>query len=539
MRETISLSQIIEKGLIEGVDSFAFDDIPNSQIYWSYCIPFEELEFMPYKGGELVFIDEKREMSDIINCIEYLETKGVTSLCLKEWNRYEEVIDCAREYGFNIFFFKNEVDFIKESIKVNAYLIELDGEFYFKSNRFLECLEELEKSSGIPEFVKYTSLYLQIDVAYWHILSEPIVYGRDFRDCHRPLSDGALQKADLVKEYEVIGEDGCIFMKIPFLTERYAYVIFKKDGEFDRFERHILKRFTNFLKPIVTARFVKQLQKEHFLDTSWASGWFAGNLSRSSVIQHLKSLGISTDVRMICAMCCSLPANGKATVNYEGDINSENRLKNDITVQISANIFRPFKTRGFKTITLLEDNILKFVILTPLELEDYETKFLEATKVLEKRKDIIEGYSGIRICYGKKVNDFEHLYESHSSAMYLLNMTVVKNVRVMRFEDYYQLWPLEEMKKQEMLDSYIKDTLKELVDPDNNDLLKTLTVYFESGFSKQKTVEILKVARQTVYSRLCRIAEILGYDFETGNKRLAIELSLRALQFYSIDKMSS
>lgn len=539
MRETLSLSKAIDLGLLNVVESFVFDETSDSQLSWSYCLSYDEIEFLPYRGGELIFLDEKKDAPDLIDCIELLESNNVNSLCLREYNRHQGVIERAEEYGFNLFFFDDATDFYEESLKINKYLIELDGEFYFKSNRFLECLERLEKSSGIPEFIKYTSIYLQLGVTYWHILSKPLSYGSLMAGQERPLSEEELLISDGVKEYEIIDRGDHIFMKIPFLTERYAYVIFDKKGSFNRFEKHILKRFTNFLKPIVTERFVRQIQKEHFLDTSWATGWFSGSLTRSSVVHHLNSLGITGEFKMLCVVCCSIPVEAKATVNYGEGFSDKNRVKNDVTIQISANIFRPFKARGFKTITLLEDNILKFVILTPSDLEDYERKFVEATRALERRKDITEEYSGIRICYGRKVYDIEDISWSHDSAMYLLNMGLVKDVRVMRFEDYYQLGPLEELRRGELLGSYIRDTLKELLDAGNETLLKTLRIYFECGFSKQRTMEIMKVSRQTVYTRLERIGELLGYDFETGHKRLGIELSLMALNYLEFDKMST
>ena len=58
------------------------------------------------------------------------------------------------------------------------------------------------------------------------------------------------------------------------------------------------------------------------------------------------------------------------------------------------------------------------------------------------------------------------------------------------------------------------------------ELLRTARVWLDHGGSAQRTAAALAVKRQTLYSRLRRIAEVTGADLEDGRDRLALHLAL-------------
>ena len=58
------------------------------------------------------------------------------------------------------------------------------------------------------------------------------------------------------------------------------------------------------------------------------------------------------------------------------------------------------------------------------------------------------------------------------------------------------------------------------------ELLRTARVWLDHGGSAQRTAAALAVHRQTLYSRLRRIAEVTGADLEDGRDRLALHLAL-------------
>ena len=73
--------------------------------------------------------------------------------------------------------------------------------------------------------------------------------------------------------------------------------------------------------------------------------------------------------------------------------------------------------------------------------------------------------------------------------------------------------------------SVADDGARRLLDGDP-ELLRTARVWLDHGGSAQRTAAALAVHRQTLYSRLRRVAEVTGADLEDGRDRLALHLAL-------------
>ncbi len=58
------------------------------------------------------------------------------------------------------------------------------------------------------------------------------------------------------------------------------------------------------------------------------------------------------------------------------------------------------------------------------------------------------------------------------------------------------------------------------------ELLRTARVWLDHGGSAQRTAAALAVHRQTLYSRLRRVADVTGADLDDGRQRLALHLAL-------------
>jgi PucR family transcriptional regulator, purine catabolism regulatory protein len=79
----------------------------------------------------------------------------------------------------------------------------------------------------------------------------------------------------------------------------------------------------------------------------------------------------------------------------------------------------------------------------------------------------------------------------------------------------------------EMIDEYLNPIIA--YDEENDgSLLLTLKVFLSCQGSKQETAKKLFIVRQTLYHRLKKIEELLGEDYMSSDKRLAIEFLLAA-----------
>ena len=71
-----------------------------------------------------------------------------------------------------------------------------------------------------------------------------------------------------------------------------------------------------------------------------------------------------------------------------------------------------------------------------------------------------------------------------------------------------------------------------LVDYDHHrgsDLIKTLTVYFDTGTNASETADRLFLHRNSLLYRLERIGELTGLNLKESDARLALQLGLLAI----------
>jgi|GEM_PF-2600352 DNA-binding PucR family transcriptional regulator len=97
----------------------------------------------------------------------------------------------------------------------------------------------------------------------------------------------------------------------------------------------------------------------------------------------------------------------------------------------------------------------------------------------------------------------------------------------------YQILLLGE--KNEYVETFIYDQLGPVLEYDakmNASLLTTLEVYLKNRGRKKETANELFIVRQTLYHRLEKIEELLGYQFMEPARRLALETAILAYHIY-------
>ncbi|MNR12739.1 Purine catabolism regulatory protein [compost metagenome] len=83
------------------------------------------------------------------------------------------------------------------------------------------------------------------------------------------------------------------------------------------------------------------------------------------------------------------------------------------------------------------------------------------------------------------------------------------------------------------MESFIRSYLGPIIDHDRlkgSELLRTLKVYLDHDGSKQIAAQQLFIVRQSLYYRLDKIEELLGADYMQPERRLALQVGIRAYQ---------
>jgi purine catabolism regulator len=96
---------------------------------------------------------------------------------------------------------------------------------------------------------------------------------------------------------------------------------------------------------------------------------------------------------------------------------------------------------------------------------------------------------------------------------------------------------LKDISDNKILDSFIEYHIGTVIEHDkanNTDLLNTLDTYLECMGAKQETANQLFIHRQTLYSRLEKLHDLLGDDFLQTENRICLEIALRMNDLVSI-----
>lgn len=139
--------------------------------------------------------------------------------------------------------------------------------------------------------------------------------------------------------------------------------------------------------------------------------------------------------------------------------------------------------------------------------------------------------TGISKAY-KNTADVCRAYDDAKKVIFLQQINLLQEI----FYDkigIYQILLLGE--KNEYVETFIYDQLGPVLEYDakmNASLLTTLEVYLKNRGRKKETANELFIVRQTLYHRLEKIEELLGYQFMEPARRLALETAILAYHIY-------
>jgi purine catabolism regulator len=108
--------------------------------------------------------------------------------------------------------------------------------------------------------------------------------------------------------------------------------------------------------------------------------------------------------------------------------------------------------------------------------------------------------------------------------------------------DDLQAWQLFLQVDPTVLSEFVRHQIGPLIDYDRQNgtkLVQTLETFFATGQSKQQTAKELYIHRQTLYYRLEQISSLLGNNWETPVRRLALATALAAHRFLSVQENRS
>lgn len=211
----------------------------------------------------------------------------------------------------------------------------------------------------------------------------------------------------------------------------------------------------------------------------------------------------------------------------------EKSSKESTLTHLMLLIRKEFTSIGFHPLmTSKQDLIVTVIVIAESTLKPKE-KIQKVFNSITAPINTTTQITNIRLGTGRIYNDLNEIQKSYQEAMYVLkiNQSFLQQTTPF-YEDLGIYRILVSLINEYDLNSFVKDTIGSLLKHDQihqSNLIKTLRVLLEQDGSKQEAAKKLYIARQTMYYRLNKIKELLGDDFMKAEKRLSIEVALRAL----------
>ena len=304
----------------DNCESIANDESLLRQVGWCYYLSAAELSSFDIHGRDLIFVSSNAffDHGSDYRLIKRLISVNAAGLCLVNDFQYHDfsspALSLAMENDFPLIIMNGNIQPEKIVQQINEKILVsrgTDGEIAEGTNYYRQLLK-MNEGSKIRDIVYFTANYLNLDVVYWHLYSEPLSTA-EF-DVREVLNPEKRTEIDTLGVEEPYFWDHYAAMPIHILRDPHAYVMFSKKTQFSRFELIILQKLTVFLRDRVVNSFIRRLQFQHGSQSEWIHRWLQGNIDDSELRLQMKKLGIKENCSFL-AVCVRIPRT-KETYSY-------------------------------------------------------------------------------------------------------------------------------------------------------------------------------------------------------------------------------
>jgi len=503
-------------------------------VNWVHVLEIRDIVKECVNGHELIltsgisFTNKEVAVKYLTELIE----QEVSGLCIDTTLYYrkvdQEVIDLANQSNFPLIVITEFTRFIDICRDLNTMILNNDAKL-IQGVDYYDNQLKVEKQGSIEDSIKYTAEYLNLHVAYLSQSGKSYISSSSVKKLIDPK---LLELSNLLEGDEMYCRGNVAIKSLKILGKNWGHLfICSSRKDISEFETMIMQRLASKLQnDIFTELVIKE--KKLYKNNEWLKFWLQGNLSEIAMRERMKELSIFQKFGSYVVCVAKLPLDESSLISGgEVQIGGKLRLFDDFLLHITIIVRRIFEDQGFSVLGYMEDNIISYIVMIPNETQDILAGLDRAIEQLRDYQNQFINYKSTAFSIGKKVNTSQELDKSYKTALFGLNMIDQMPNRIIIYDKLYIIRIMEQLKTQGVLEEFITDHLGALLDPANEELINTLRIYYECHCSKQKTAERLFIVRQTLYFRLQKIEDILGKDFDEGEKRFAVEFAMNALRF--------
>ncbi|OPH60706.1 hypothetical protein BC351_16000 [Paenibacillus ferrarius] len=202
-----------------------------------------------------------------------------------------------------------------------------------------------------------------------------------------------------------------------------------------------------------------------------------------------------------------------------------------IGIHLSLSVRSVFEQHSFHPLITLKNNKLVVVAFDKAPKRPFKERLQQVFHSLLAMK--AEEQMKLTIGIGQRNLSFMQAHISYQEALQAISLAPTLQGKVIFFDELGVFQLLLHIADKQILQAFVRTYLGPIIDHDQtkgSELLRTLKVYLDNDGSKQIAAQQLFIVRQSLYYRLEKIEELLGADYMLPEKRLALQVAIRAYQ---------
>lgn len=526
----LTVKDILKRPLFQKAEAAASEEALNRTVKWVHIMEVTQVGHL-LNGHELILCTgigwhDNEQLS--VSFLQQLIDSGASGLCIElgQYTKqpFDKMKELAQRENFPLIFFHEEVRYIDITQDLHAYFIHQHHRMVSELETLSTELNQLLLSGkGMMSLLRLLHQTTGAQVAFFPLGAEAQFVPHMLR-----------AKADVFYEQWIYGKmfaaphtkRTLAHRPILALDHLFADLLLQSKQELSEFQILALDRCaTAIAQEMMRTKYMEE-RRRHKEDL-WSVDWLSGKHSAKDIRDYISSLKPSARLTGVTVCLIELDADSKRTAD-----------KDDGSLVIQKNMVARsiFEGEGFVLLPLLLHDHIVFILLDQLGAVKWKERLLRAVDRLQKTERHQEpAFFSSPMGIGSYMTQLANIKESYETAKETI--AIQKDIGSLTspfYNDLHLHKIIYTLKKADALPALIEEYIGPVVASDrekNGHLLLTLKVYLSLNGSKQETAKALFIARQTLYHRLDKLYALLGDNFMEPDKRLTIELALRAYEY--------
>lgn len=470
--------------------------------------------------------------------VEKLISHNASCLCIELGPYFEtmspELLELADRKDFPLILFPDTVRFV--DITQDLHTLILSG--HQNTLRELEAISrEFHRltltSQGTGNVLKLLQKSTQTYLLFYPVQGNPLFQPAlppeeqeellKFAESRRLLLDEA--KPNAAPDVHPFREKVAIVKPVGAQSQTWAYLIMVCERQPREYDYLLLDSASlSIAQELLRTRYMEE--RRFFAENLWVEELLNGKPEDDKQIQALATPHISRIHDLHYRVCLIGLHDAPETADVERESEWE-ALRHPLSLLTRST----FEKLGYRTFITYRNNRLAVIVIDQKNKIRAKERLEQALRTLTGAGSEPRLKGRLYACSGNAYSHLRDAAESAKEAAHAVSLLPVTGRTVLLYEDLgiYQL--LVHLNDGAILQRFVERYLGPLLEYDTakgSELVATLQVYLDHDGSKQIAAQKLFIVRQSLYYRLEKIKELLGFDIMAPEHRISLQTALCA-----------